>query len=71
MLKGVQLVFNNGCSAINGVLRDVSDTGARVSVENSLALPQSISLVFEDGSKRSCEIARRELKEIGLRFTDL
>lgn len=70
MLKGVQLVFNNGCCVMSGVLKDMSDTGARVSVENSVSLPQSLALVFDDGSKRMCEIARRELREIGLRFTD-
>lgn len=68
MLKGVRLVFNNGHSVVNGVLRNISDTGAKVAVENGLALPDRLSLVLDDGGRYECEVARRELKELGLRF---
>ncbi|MBB4144306.1 MULTISPECIES: PilZ domain-containing protein [Rhizobium] len=68
MLKGVRLVFNNGHSVVNGVLRDISDTGARVSVENGLALPDEVKLVLDEGGSHQCLVARRELKELGLRF---
>ena len=68
MLKGVRLVFNNGHSVVNGVLRDLSETGARVTVENTLALPDQVSLVLDEGGSFRCVVARRELKELGLRF---
>lgn len=68
MLKGVRLVFNNGHSVVNGVLRDISDTGARVSVENGLTLPDEVKLVLDEGGSYQCVVARRELNELGLRF---
>ena len=68
MLKGVRLVFNNGHSVVNGVLRDISDTGARVSVENGFTLPDEVKLVLDEGGSHQCVVARRELKELGLRF---
>lgn len=68
MLKGARLVFNNGHSVVSAVLRDMSETGARVTVENGLALPEHISLVLDEGGSYQCVIVRRELKELGLQF---
>jgi hypothetical protein len=68
VLKGVRLAFNAGRSTMNGLLRDISDTGARVSVENSLVIPDSLTLLFSDGTRRECRVARRELQELGLHF---
>jgi PilZ domain len=68
VLKGVRLAFNAGRSTMNGLMRDISDTGARVSVENSLTVPDTLTLLFPDGSRRECRVARRELRELGLHF---
>lgn len=68
VLKGVRLAFNAGRSTMTGLMRDISDTGARVSVENSLTVPDNLTLLFSDGSRRECRVARRELRELGLHF---
>lgn len=68
VLKGVRLVFNQGRSTMSGLLRDISETGARVSVENSLVIPDEVILLFQDGSRKNCRVARRELRELGLHF---
>jgi hypothetical protein len=68
VLKGVRLAFNAGRSTMNGLMRDISTTGARVSVENSLTVPDTLTLLFSDGSRRECRVARRELRELGLHF---
>lgn len=68
VLKGVRLVFNEGRSNMIGLLRDISETGARVSVENALVIPDEVTLLFQDGSRRDCLVARRELRELGLHF---
>ena len=68
MLKGARLAFNHGHSAITCMLRDLSETGARVTTENTLAVPDQVTLVLDDGVAYECDVVRRELKELGLRF---
>lgn len=68
MLKSARLVFNGGHSALNCVLRDMSETGARVSLENTMDVPDEVQLLLDDGTRHECLVARRQLKEIGLRF---
>ncbi len=67
-LKGARLVFNNGHSVINVVVRDISDTGARVVLDNSVDVPDAVVLVFDDGVQFKSQVARRQLTELGLRF---
>ncbi|WP_377292893.1 PilZ domain-containing protein [Rhizobium sp. SG2393] len=71
MLKGVKLVMNGGHSTIDAILRDVSGTGARIRVENTISLPETLEIMFEDHSRRPCRIVRRTINEIGVVFTDL
>lgn len=68
MLKGARIVFNHGHSAINVIVRDMSETGARVTIENTLSVPDVLLLVLDDGSQFECEVARRQLTELGLHF---
>ncbi|MCO5732531.1 PilZ domain-containing protein [Rhizobium sp. SSA_523] len=68
MLKSARLVFNGGHSALSCVLRDMSETGARVSLENTMDVPDEVQLLLDDGTRHECLVARRQLKEIGLRF---
>ncbi|MGE6738717.1 PilZ domain-containing protein [Allorhizobium pseudoryzae] len=68
MLKGARIVFNNGHSTINVVVRDMSETGARVTIENAHSVPDALVLVLDDGARFDCEVARRTLTELGLRF---
>ncbi|SIR09091.1 PilZ domain-containing protein [Rhizobium sp. RU20A] len=69
MLKGVKLVIG-GRSTIDAILRDLSDTGARIRVENTVSLPETFELLHEDG-RRPCRVVRRTINEIGVVFTDL
>lgn len=68
VLKGARIVFNNGHSAINVVVRDMSQTGARVTLENTQGVPDAVVLVLDDGSSFNCNVARRQLTELGLHF---
>jgi hypothetical protein len=67
-LKGARLVFNHGHSTMDCVVRDLSETGAKVMVVSSLGLPDRLTLVFDDGKSRDCSVARRQLSELGLHF---
>ncbi len=68
MLKGARIAFNHGSSVLSVVIRDMSETGARVTLENSIGVPEDVQLVLDDGTIYACKIVRRQLNELGLRF---
>lgn len=50
-------------------LRDVSATGARLSISNVLVVPRHFRLTVEiDGMSAECELVWRRPGEIGVRF---
>lgn len=71
-LKGAKISFNGGNSVIDCLVRNQSETGARLKVEMTVALPERFSLaIVENGElvpQRDCEVAWRTATEIGVRF---
>jgi len=54
---------------INCVVRDLSNTGAAIDVDNPTCLPTSILLVLPDDELRlGCDIVWRKQFRIGVRF---
>lgn len=69
VLKGALIIFNDGKSRFSCTLRDISETGARLLVGQSFNLPARFDLLVEiDGMEAPCEIVRRQMGEIGVRF---
>jgi len=57
-------------STIPCVVRNVSDSGARLRVDGSLSAPDTFELFIElDGSWVACEVVWRIGNEVGVRFT--
>ena len=70
-LKEGSIVFNNGRSLLNCVVRDLSDSGARLKVEGAIGLPDRFLLVIgrEAGrEERAAQVVWRSLDELGVRF---
>jgi hypothetical protein len=67
-LKGGTIVYNNEASTLTCLVRNISDSGARLEVENSLAVPATFTLKFSDGRALACSIAWRREKAIGVTF---
>lgn len=55
--------YRVGCS-----LRDISDSGARLQVENADNMPDQFTLELPDMEPRSCRVARRSGRNIGVEF---
>ncbi|WP_159952676.1 MULTISPECIES: PilZ domain-containing protein [unclassified Rhizobium] len=70
-LKAVRILFHSGASSFDGIVRNMSEGGAKVILESSIGLPDDIELVFEDGTKKSAKVVRRGLTEIGVAFVSL
>ena len=70
-LKKVQIVFNNGCT-IDAILRDISENGAQIEVQNPQEVPNKFTLkLTSDYVNQPCQIAWRDEKSIGLQFVSL
>jgi len=70
-LKRADLVFNNRNSAVSGLVRNISETGAMFLVDSPQDVPNRVSLRFGNGEEFECEIVRnKDGVEFGLRFCD-
>jgi len=67
-LKGGKIVFNAGRSTIDCTVRNLSSTGAKLTVTSVVGIPDTFDLVLDGNSKQPCRIKWRRLKEIGVEF---
>jgi hypothetical protein len=65
--KAGKIVLNEGQSVIDCTVRNISKTGASLSVVNAVAVPEEFKLEM-DGSTRACVITWRRLDRLGLKF---
>lgn len=67
-LKGGKIVVNNGFSTFDCVIRNLSDTGAKLAVASQIGIPELFQLALEDGRRLQCEVKWRRDGEIGVKF---
>ncbi len=71
VLKSGKLIYNNSSSVVDCQIREISDSGCKIRVENSMGIPEHPVLQILDGkTKRQCQVAWKKLEEIGLEFID-
>ena len=72
VLKACVIAYSGRHITQVAAVRDVSETGARLRVENPLTVPDTFELILDlDGLEADCEVTWRKDKEIGVRFTAL
>src|SRR5262245_21774406 len=72
-LRTGMIEFDYGTGAIISVpctIRDVSATGARLELNNSLRFSKEFTLIFSDDLRKACRIAWRRGRLIGSAFAD-
>jgi hypothetical protein len=68
ILKAGSIAFNG--SAIDCVVRNISDTGAALEVENQVGIPPTFDLVIAaDHFTQRCRVVWRKEKRIGVVFS--
>ena len=70
VLRRARIVFRRGYSTIDCVVLDLSPAGARIKVDEWLALPDRFELRIENGPSREAEVRFRAMEMTGIRFTD-
>src|ERR1022692_1234352 len=67
--KVARIAFQGGRALNHCLVRDLSDTGACLALENPIGIPDSFNLVFDSGERsRMCEVVWRNKKQIGIEF---
>jgi hypothetical protein len=68
-LRTGKIIYNNQMCVIDCRIKDISETGCRVSVASSAGVPGFFRLHIMGGDTRhECEVAWRTSEELGLRF---
>ena len=70
VLRRARIVFRRGFSSLDCILLDVSPGGARLRVDEWLALPDRFELRIENGQRRAAEVRYRAMENTGVRFID-
>jgi hypothetical protein len=68
-LMGASLSFHNGRSTVDCLVRNISESGARLSVSPAVSLPQTIELLIpQKGMTRAARVVWRSESEVGVAF---
>jgi len=68
VLKEVKIILGKS-SIIDCVVRNVTNSGARIHLPNTVDLPEAFDLTFDGGySFRRCRIVWRSVTEAGVKF---
>ena len=68
VLKGAKIIIGSA-STIDCVVRNVTNSGARVQIANTIDLPETLELTLDAGfTIRPCRVAWRSVTETGLQF---
>jgi len=70
-LKGATMVFNNGNSVIDCVVRDLTHLGARLRVEGAMMLPDRFRLIIgqaEGHQEHEVSVIWRSASDLGVAF---
>ena len=71
-LKRAQILFNNRFSTIDCILRNISATGALLTVDPSVPLPKSFEIrLGEDEATRPAKLVYRREMFAGIHFLDV
>jgi len=68
VFKGAYISFSGLHSAIDCVVRNHSETGARLLVESTVGVPDAFELVRSGAPPRKCHVVWRQAAEIGVVF---
>jgi hypothetical protein len=67
--KAARIAFRGGRAVITCLVRNLSDTGACLSVDSPLDIPDSFNLVFDSGEpSRMSRVIWRKKTQIGIAF---
>ena len=71
-LKRAKIIFNNGYSTFDCILRNISSTGALLTIDEAAHLPKEFTIVIGEGpDQRPAKLVYRRGLFAGIRFRDV
>ncbi len=64
------IVFDGGRTRIRCIIRNLSDTGAKLEVASVTRIPRTFDLVVDKVRPQACIVIWRSVKELGVQFRD-
>jgi hypothetical protein len=64
-----QIVYEGGRRRMDCIIRNLSETGAKIEVPTVIGMPNNFELVAPRYRPHGCRIVWRALREIGVEFT--
>ena len=72
VLKRAKVVFNGGFSTIDCIVRNISSTGALLTVDEAVHLPKQFQILIGEGEEeRPAKLVYRRSMFAGIRFLDI
>ena len=72
VLKRAKIVFNNGFSTFDCIVRNISATGALLTIDDSVQLPKDFRMrIGDEPTLRPAELIYRRSMFAGIRFLDI
>ena len=68
LIRRGRIVLHAGRSAIECVILDISEGGARLRLEDWLLVPNAFELRIENGPTHQVEVRHRDLETAGVQF---
>lgn len=62
------IVFDGGRTRMRCIIRNLSDTGAKIEVASVTRIPRTFDLLVDKVRPQSCAVVWRAVKEIGVQF---
>jgi hypothetical protein len=67
-LKSGKIIFNDGQSVMNCVVKNLSESGARLESDSFAGCPRQFTLRLADGPSYACEVKWMRVNAAGVRF---
>jgi hypothetical protein len=64
------IVFDGGRTRIRCIIRNMSETGAKLEVASVTRIPRTFDLVVDKVRPQACIVIWRAVKELGVQFRD-
>jgi PilZ domain len=68
-IKTGTIIYQNGYCTMPCTVVDLSESGAKIKPADALRVPDSFRLTVTNGQSYACELVRRALNHLGVRFT--
>lgn len=69
-LKSGLIIYNHGRCTMSCTVLEVSAEGAKLRPQDSIWIPDSFDLRLPDGTRRHCDVVRKQRSDVAVHFAD-